>query len=137
MKKKYRTISLLNFGGKVLEIMLNDRISHLVFSKTLLNENQHGFFSQKGTVDTALAAKDLYGKPKRKKNCVVILSLDVKGAFDADLWPRTQSKLRKGRCPKYMFTLSLNYFSDRVAKHHANTHTHCVRSRMVCKLRSC
>ena len=37
---KYRPISLLNIGGKVLENLLIDRINHHVFSNCLINENQ-------------------------------------------------------------------------------------------------
>jgi hypothetical protein len=43
---KYRPTSLLNVGGKVLEKPLIDRINHHVFSNSLLNENQYGFFPQ-------------------------------------------------------------------------------------------
>jgi hypothetical protein len=54
---KYRPISLLNVGGKVLEKLLIGRINHHVFSNSLLNENQYGFLPQKSTVDAAMAAK--------------------------------------------------------------------------------
>jgi hypothetical protein len=56
---KYRPISLLNVGGKVLEKLLIDRINYHVFSNSLLNENQYGFLPQKSKTDVALAAKDL------------------------------------------------------------------------------
>jgi len=52
-----------------------------------------------------------------------MVSLDVRGAFDAAWWPSILSNLRDLRCPKYLYALSLNYFSDRVATLHANTHT--------------
>jgi hypothetical protein len=55
---KYRPISLLNIGGKVLEKLLIDRINHHLYSNSLLNKNQYGFLPQKSTVDAALAAKE-------------------------------------------------------------------------------
>jgi hypothetical protein len=55
---KYRPFSLLNVGGKVLEKLLIDRINHHLYSNSLLNKNQYGFFPQKSTVDAALAAKE-------------------------------------------------------------------------------
>ena len=55
---KYRPISLLNIGGKVIEKLLIDRINHHVSSYSLLNENQYGLFPQKSKIDAALAAKD-------------------------------------------------------------------------------
>ena len=67
---KYRPISLLNVGGKVLEKLLIDRINHHAFSNSLLNENQYGFFLQKSTVDAALAAKGFILENLQKKKCV-------------------------------------------------------------------
>lgn len=54
---KYRPISLLNIGGKLLERLLIDRINHHIYSNNLLNGNQYGFVPQKSTVDAAMAAK--------------------------------------------------------------------------------
>jgi hypothetical protein len=57
---KYRPISLLNVGGKVLEKLLVYRICHHVFSCSLLNGNQCGFVHpppQKNTIDAALGVK--------------------------------------------------------------------------------
>jgi hypothetical protein len=44
---KYRPISLLNIGGKVLEKLLIDGINHHVLSNSLLNGNQYGFLPKK------------------------------------------------------------------------------------------
>jgi hypothetical protein len=55
---KYRPISLLNVGVKVLEKLLIDRINHHIFSNSLVNENQYGLLPQKSTIDAALAAKE-------------------------------------------------------------------------------
>jgi hypothetical protein len=51
-----------------------------------------------------------------------MVSLDVKGAFDAAWWPSILSNLRDLRCPKNLYILTLNYFSDRIAIFHANTY---------------
>jgi len=56
---KYRPISLINIGGKILEKLLIDRINHHLYSKRLLNENQYGFLLQKSTVDASMAAKGI------------------------------------------------------------------------------
>ena len=47
--------------------------------------------------------------------------LDVMGAFDAAWWPSILSNLRDLRCPKNLYALSQNYFSERVATLHTNT----------------
>ena len=38
---KYRPISLLNVGGKVLEKLLIKRIMHFLYKNDLLNQNQY------------------------------------------------------------------------------------------------
>jgi hypothetical protein len=47
---KFRPISLLNIGGKVLEKVLISRINHHVFSQGFMNTNQYGFTPQKDTI---------------------------------------------------------------------------------------
>ena len=80
---KYHPITLLNVGGKVLEKLIIDRINHYLHSNNLLNKNQYGFLPQKNTVDTALAAKEFAQAHLQQRNLVIMIRLDVKGAFDA------------------------------------------------------
>jgi len=49
---KFRPISLLNIGGKMLDkVMINRKYYH-VFSQGFMNKNQYGFTPQKGTTDS-------------------------------------------------------------------------------------
>jgi hypothetical protein len=68
---KYRPISLLNVGGKVLEKLLIDRINHYAISNSLLNANQYEFVPQKNTIDAALAVKSFIGKSYYKRNVLL------------------------------------------------------------------
>ena len=68
---KYRPISLLNVGGKVLEKLLIDRINHHVFSNRLLNGNQYGFIPQKSTIDAALAVKSFIRENLQQKTVLL------------------------------------------------------------------
>jgi len=63
---KYRPISLLNIGGKVLEKLLINRINHHMYKNELLTDSQYGFTPQKSTTDAAMEAK-FYRTGKRKK----------------------------------------------------------------------
>jgi len=56
---KYRPISLLNIGGKVLEKLLIDRINHHMYKNELLTDSQYGFTPQKSTTHAAMEAKNL------------------------------------------------------------------------------
>jgi len=44
---KYRPISLINIGGKVLEKLLINRINHHMYKNELLTDSQYGFTPQK------------------------------------------------------------------------------------------
>jgi citrate lyase alpha subunit len=59
-----------------------DRILHHVNSNAGLNSNQYGFILQSGTVEAAMAVKEIIGENVKQKNCISVLSLDVRGAFD-------------------------------------------------------
>ena len=74
-------------GGKVLENFLTDRINDHLHSNSLLNKNQYGFLSQKSTVDDALVSKVIGYSHLQQRNYVIIISLDVVGAFDGAWWP--------------------------------------------------
>jgi len=56
---KYRPISLLNIGGKVLEKLLINRINHHTYKNELLRDSQYGFTPQKSKTDAAMEAKYL------------------------------------------------------------------------------
>jgi hypothetical protein len=48
-----------------------------------MNNNQYGFTPQRGTIDAAMAVKDFVEKGLAAGEIIVLVSLDVKGAFDA------------------------------------------------------
>jgi hypothetical protein len=85
---KYRPISLINTGGKLLENLLIDRINHHLRTNKLRNSNQFGF-----TVDAAMAAKQYAISHIQQGNYVIIVSLDVQGAFDSAWWPSILNNL--------------------------------------------
>ena len=120
---KYRPISLLNTGGKLLERLLIDRILYYMHSNNLFNNNQYGFTPQRGTEDAAMVAKNFIEESLRLKQCTVVVSLDVKGAFDAAWWPSILKQLKEFECPANLYKLSASYFSNRRAKLIINNYT--------------
>jgi hypothetical protein len=112
---KYRPISLLNVGRKVLEKLLISRIMHFLNSKDLLNPNQFGFSTQKSTTDAAMAVKDFIDEALTRRQIVALVSLDVKRAFDAAWWPSILKALKDFYCPRNLYNLTKNYYSDRSA----------------------
>ena len=90
--------------------MIN-RILHHVNTSNGLNRNQYGFIPQKGSVDAAMAVKEIIEANLNQKNCVAITSLDIRGAFDAASWPSIL-KLNNLKCPKNLLNLAMSYFSE-------------------------
>jgi hypothetical protein len=55
---KFRPISLINVGWKLLEKLLINIIMHRVYSSGLMNHNQFGFIPKKSAIDATLAVKE-------------------------------------------------------------------------------
>jgi hypothetical protein len=115
---KYRPISLINVGGKVLEKLLINRIMHHIYTYKLLNQNQFGFTPKKSTTDATMAAKEFVEEGLHQG---LLVSLGVKGAFDAAWWPSILKTLKDFNCPKNLYYLSKSYFSQRTAGMTTNT----------------
>jgi hypothetical protein len=119
--RKYRPISLINTGGKLLDKLLINRINHHLHTNKLLNRNQYGFIPQNSMIDAAMAVKQYALSHIQQKNYVIMVSLDVQGAFDAAWWPSILCNLRALNCPRNLYNLARSYFSERVAILHNNT----------------
>jgi hypothetical protein len=65
---KFRPISLLNTGGKVLQKLLINRINHHVFAHDIMNQNQYGFTPSRSTTDEAMAVKGFGRKFRQQEN---------------------------------------------------------------------
>ena len=91
---KFRPISLINVGGKVLEKIIMNRIMHYVYSNNLLNQNQFGFTPKKSATDAALAVKEYLEEGMREGHIAILASLCVKDAFNAAWWPGILKTLR-------------------------------------------
>jgi len=110
---KYRQISLLNSAAKVLEKVLTSRIIHHMYSNNFINKNQYAFTPQTSTVDAVMALKDYVLSSIDNGQYVAVISLDVKGAFDAAWWPGILASTRKLRFPGNLYKLCGSYFKDR------------------------
>jgi len=80
-----------------------------------MNNNQYGFTPQKSTTDAAMTVKNVVTDGLTAGHVLVIVSLDVKGAFDAAWWPAILNGLRAYECPNNLFNLATSYFTQRSA----------------------
>ena len=111
---KFRPISLINIGGKILEKALINRIMHHLHTNNLLNQNQFGFTPQKNTTDAVTALKEYVEDELDTGQIIVLVSLDVKGAFDAAWWPSILNALKEFKCPRNLYNVTKSYFSQRI-----------------------
>jgi len=74
-------------GGKVLEKLVINIIMRYIYTNNLLNTNQYGFTPKKSTTDATLAVKEYIEEGFRQGHITILVSLDVKDAFDAAWWP--------------------------------------------------
>jgi len=112
---KYRPTSLLNYGDKVLEKLLINRINHHAISTGYLNKNQYGFRPQTSSIDAVLALYEYIEGGFRTGEVTILVSLDVEAAFKAAWWPAVLKSLNDSRCPRNLHNLTRNYFSNRRA----------------------
>jgi hypothetical protein len=52
-------------------------------------------------------SRDIMEESLKQKNCISVVSLDVRGAFDAAWWPGILSNLKELKCPKNLFNLTV------------------------------
>ena len=88
---------------------------HHVHINNLLNHNQFGFTPKKCTRDAAMTVKEFIEEGLRKVLITIVVSLDVKGAFDAAWWPSILIALKDFNCPRILYYLTKRYFSHRTA----------------------
>jgi len=112
---KYRQISLLNIGGKILEKLLINRINHHIYSTEFLNKNQYGFIPQTSTINMIMAVKEFVQEGVTEGDITVTVSLDVEGAFNSAWAPTVLKNLKESGCPQNLYNLTKNYFTKRKA----------------------
>jgi hypothetical protein len=60
---------------------------HHACTNYLLNHNQFGFTPKKSTTDVTITVKEFVEDGLREGLIAILVSLDVKEAFDASWWP--------------------------------------------------
>jgi hypothetical protein len=101
---KFRPISLINVGGKVLEKLLINIIMHHIYSNNLINPNKFRITPKKSATDIAISFTQYLGKRMTEGHIATIVRLNVKCAFDAAWKPSILYTLKEFNCPKSYIT---------------------------------
>ncbi|GBP92805.1 Putative 115 kDa protein in type-1 retrotransposable element R1DM [Eumeta japonica] len=94
--KSYRPIGLLPVMGKTVERMLVWRIQWHIMPK--LQTRQYGFMPQRGTEDSLYDLMTHIHNELNLKRIIVMVSLDIEGAFDNAWWPALRNQLLVHKC---------------------------------------
>ena len=88
---------------------------HHAYSNNHLNHNQFGFTPTKSAIHAVLAVKEYLEDGMREGHTAIIVSLDVKGGFDAVWWPSFLNTLKELNCLTNVCNLAKSCFSERTA----------------------
>ena len=82
LPESYRPISLLSCLSKLMEKMVNDRLTYIVESRNKLRQTQFGFRIRRSCIDPIIAVEHEIRKGLYKKQFTVLVFFDLKSAFD-------------------------------------------------------
>lgn len=118
-RQTYRPICLINTLGKLLESILNNRLKVQIEEKKLISSNQYGFRSGRCTidaikrvVDTAMPEISKRGDCRNRNICLVV-TLDIKNAFNSASWVLLVKSLEDKGFPLYLIRMIESYLSNR------------------------
>lgn len=117
----YRPLCMIDTCGKLLESIICQRLEKHTESVAGVSDNQFGFRKHRSTIDAIkvvvdIAKEAIEGKSWRngaKEYCIVV-TLDVKNAFNTANWGNIVNSLRRIDTPEYLVAIIQDYFRKRV-----------------------
>lgn len=113
----YRPLCMLNTLGKLYEKMLQPRLHEAVENGGGLSKMQHGFrkgFSTIGAIQEVVKTANETQRGNRfSRNLLILVTLDVKNAFNSASWRHILEALEKLNNPRYLINILSSYLSDR------------------------
>ncbi|GBP08074.1 Putative 115 kDa protein in type-1 retrotransposable element R1DM [Eumeta japonica] len=106
-------MGLLPVLGKTVERMLVGRLQWHLMPR--LQATQYGFIPQRGTEDALYDLMTYIYIELNLKKIVLMVSLDIEGAFDNAWWPALKAQLLAYNCPVNLYGMAKGYLRDRRA----------------------
>lgn len=120
----YRPICLLDTLGKILERVILKRLLPIAEGSNGLSNLQFGFRRSRSTLDAvrtvvSLCEEAIRGKRWRggTKEYGLVVTLDVKNAFNTANWGQVMKALRDMKVPGYLLNILENYFGSRILEY--------------------
>lgn len=113
----YRPINLLDGAGKVFERLLLDRLNRHIDSAGALSNLQFGLRQSRSTlvaIDEVIRAAEAAGSgPVQNRDLCVLVTVDVKNAFNSAPWWLIDAALQRYAAPEYLVNVLSAYMSSR------------------------
>lgn len=107
--KGWRPLTILSNMGKTFEYVLKKRIQ----DKIKLSDNQYGFTKGKSTIDAMSRVTQLWETAKSKKLHCLIVTLDVKNAFNTLRWHSILRVIKNSELDEYTINTISDYLHNR------------------------
>ena len=107
----YRPIALLSVVGKIYEKIIVQRLQHAYQEQGLESPDQFGFRKGKGVDDAFIQLRRAVKHSDKKY--VIVLFVDIEGAFDNIWWPAVLARIAKAKCSSHIINVIKSYFRHR------------------------
>lgn len=111
--RSYRPIALLSVLGKGLERLIAKRMSWIAIKHNILSPQQFGALPLRSSVDLTTCLTHDIETALNQGLTASVLTLDVKGAFDAVLPGRLVKRLREQGWPRHLCAWVASFVTDR------------------------
>lgn len=112
-EKKYRPIAINSILGKVLEKLIKDRIYFFLFKNKLFNRYQYGFTHNTSTIEALQEIERRIRRARIDKNNVLLISLDIKNAFNSIRPDIVTQKLEECKCHSNLIKITDSILRNR------------------------
>ena len=120
----YRPISLLSSLGKKLEHIINNRLKRNLEDNQFLSDVQYGFRAKRSTLDALHRLADHVSRTFNQRKQLLLLSIDLRSAFDSTDNDLVWSKLRSAQVPQYLLRVIDQFLRCRSAAITIQSTTH-------------
>uniref|UniRef100_A0A2S2Q1Q6 Putative RNA-directed DNA polymerase n=1 Tax=Sipha flava TaxID=143950 RepID=A0A2S2Q1Q6_9HEMI len=118
----YRPITLLNTLCKILEKVINYRLTWILEKHKYLSKHQYGFRKNKNTIDNLTQINHEINQTLKKKQIMGLVNLDISKAYDCTWRHNIIVKLNQILCQGKTLDLITDFLKDRTFKVKANGH---------------
>lgn len=114
----YRPLCMLDTAGKLMEKLLRGRLNDAITEAGGLAQRQYGFRPGRSTVDAVrdvvATVQEAWKGNQRSKNLALLVTLDVKNAFNSLRWVDVLQALEnRFNIPAYLLRVIRNYLKQR------------------------